>query len=425
MANGSYELVFHGELIEGFDADEVKQRLARLLKLSEERLEQLFSRPMVVLRRGLSQEEAERFRQLFEKAGVRVHARGEAAAAVAGGDDASGSDEAAVPTATGKVRTLPFVFSGSGNEYFKIWIVNIFLSILTLGIYSAWAKVRNKQYFYGNTALDGSSFAYLAKPITILKGRVVALVLFILFSLADAVSPALSALASLLFMIVFPWLVCRALSFNARNSAYRNVRFGFDGRFVQALRAFVLWPLAGVLTLGILLPLAVHRQQCFLIGNHRYGSAGFTFDAPLKDYYRVFIFAAVVFVLAMIVVAALSQFAPGLGVLMLAVYLYLFVYMNVKLTNLRYNNSQLADHGFICRYEMASYARLFLVNTLATVLTLGLFIPWAKVRTARYKAEHIEFTASGDLNGFVAVEEKRVSAIGQEVGDIFDMDIGL
>jgi len=35
-----------------------------------------------------------------------------------------------------------FVFHGTGREYFKIWIVNLVLTIATLGIYAAWAKVR-------------------------------------------------------------------------------------------------------------------------------------------------------------------------------------------------------------------------------------------------------------------------------------------
>ena len=59
---------------------------------------------------------------------------------------------------------LPFSFTGKASEYFGIWIVNIILSVITLGIYSAWAKVRNKRYFYGNTKLNGSSFSYLASP---------------------------------------------------------------------------------------------------------------------------------------------------------------------------------------------------------------------------------------------------------------------
>ena len=59
-------------------------------------------------------------------------------------------------------------FEGSGGEYFKIWIVNLALTIATLGIYSAWAKVRNKRYFYGNTFIAGHSFDYHGRPVRIL-----------------------------------------------------------------------------------------------------------------------------------------------------------------------------------------------------------------------------------------------------------------
>ena len=53
-------------------------------------------------------------------------------------------------------RTAAIQFTGSGSEYFKIWIVNVLLTIVTLGIYSAWAKVRRLRYFYNNTRFAGS-----------------------------------------------------------------------------------------------------------------------------------------------------------------------------------------------------------------------------------------------------------------------------
>ena len=45
-------------------------------------------------------------------------------------------------------RTAPVEFTGNAGEYFKIWIVNIALTVVTLGVYSAWAKVRKLRYFY-------------------------------------------------------------------------------------------------------------------------------------------------------------------------------------------------------------------------------------------------------------------------------------
>ena len=57
----------------------------------------------------------------------------------------------------------PFEFRGDGAEVFKIWIVSLLLTILTLGIYSAWAEVRSNRYFYSNVYFEGESFRYLAK----------------------------------------------------------------------------------------------------------------------------------------------------------------------------------------------------------------------------------------------------------------------
>jgi hypothetical protein len=75
------------------------------------------------------------------------------------------------PIAVENTTTIPFNFTGRTGEYFRIWIVNVMLTIASLGIYSAWAKVRNKRCFYGNTSVDGTAFDYHADPVAILKGR--------------------------------------------------------------------------------------------------------------------------------------------------------------------------------------------------------------------------------------------------------------
>ncbi|EXJ09667.1 Inner membrane protein yjgN [Nitrincola nitratireducens] len=108
---------------------------------------------------------------------------------------------------------LNFQFRGKGGEYFRIWIVNILLTILTLGIYSAWAKVRNHRYFYGNTHLNDHSFEYLASPITILKGRLVAVALLIIYILADQFFPLLSIALYIALIVSMPWLICRSMAF--------------------------------------------------------------------------------------------------------------------------------------------------------------------------------------------------------------------
>lgn len=57
-------------------------------------------------------------------------------------------------------KSVNLKFHGSGFGYFKIQIVNLVLTILTLGIYSGWAIVRSKRYFYSNTEISGARFSY-------------------------------------------------------------------------------------------------------------------------------------------------------------------------------------------------------------------------------------------------------------------------
>src|SRR5215475_16145459 len=78
----------------------------------------------------------------------------------------------------------PLRFTGTGSEYFGIWIVNLLLTILTLGIYSAWAKVRRLQYFYRHTELAGTGFDFHGSPTRILLGRIIAFVMLVAYNMS-------------------------------------------------------------------------------------------------------------------------------------------------------------------------------------------------------------------------------------------------
>ena len=119
-------------------------------------------------------------------------------------------------------------FHGKGGEYFAIWLVNALLTIVTLGIYSAWATVRRRRYFYGNTELDGDRFDYHAQPLQILKGRLLVIGGLIVFYILLAVTPLLGLLALLVLLALLPWIVIRSWRYNAIMSSYRGVRFNLS-----------------------------------------------------------------------------------------------------------------------------------------------------------------------------------------------------
>src|SRR5262249_51519343 len=130
----------------------------------------------------------------------------------------------------------PFTFHGNAHEYFRIWIVNLALSIATLGVFSAWAKVRRERYFYGNTWVAGAPFEYLADPIKILKGRVIAVSLMTAYILFGQFVPLAQSILALVVLIFVPWLLLSALRFRARYSAWNTLTFRFAGRLSDAVR---------------------------------------------------------------------------------------------------------------------------------------------------------------------------------------------
>jgi uncharacterized membrane protein YjgN (DUF898 family) len=153
-----------------------------------------------------------------------------------------------------------FRFTGSGSEYFAIWIVNLLLSILTLGIYSAWAKVRREQYFHRNTLLDDQPFEYTGDPVRILIGRIVALVVIGVGSTLQGMNVALALGVTAAFFLLYPWVVVRSLRFRARNTRYRNVSFAFTGTTWEAIKAY-FWIYVALLPLLVTMALMYPSLQ--------------------------------------------------------------------------------------------------------------------------------------------------------------------
>lgn len=50
-------------------------------------------------------------------------------------------------------------FEGSAGEYFRIWIVNVLLSLMTLGIFMVWGRKRVRKYFFNNIVINGHMLA--------------------------------------------------------------------------------------------------------------------------------------------------------------------------------------------------------------------------------------------------------------------------
>lgn len=333
-------------------------------------------------------------------------------------------------------------FTGSGSEYFRIWIVNILLSIVTLGIYSAWAKVKANKYLYSCTRLNGSSFDYHGNPIAILKGRIVAVAMIVAYNVAFTSSPLLGGIILLLFMAAMPWMIWRSLQFKLHNTSYRGVRFGFDGSAGRAYWCYLVMPILAAITLWIFLgPKLHHSLKKFQHTESRYGNHHFDFDATAGSFYKayyiffiplligIFVLGAVFAMIGTVAQAALGTDPQTMPLVVSGlIYLFMLLVLPVFMTmiqNLIWNHTSIGEHRFKSELKWGRMTYITITNLVAIVCTLGLFIPFAKVRMLRYRLDSTSMLVAGNLDEFVAETEASVSATGEGLTDLLDFDLSL
>lgn len=355
--------------------------------------------------------------------------------------------EGGIAPAAPAPRRYAFEFRGKGSEYFRIWIVNLALTIVTLGIYSAWAKVRTRRYFYGNTFVGGHAFEYHASPLRILIGRLIAVALFLGYEVSAILNPIYASPWLLVAGFGLPWLVNTSLRFNARNSSYRNVRFNFEGRYFEALVAYVLWPIGGFATLGALIPAARRARDYFYTNNHTYGGRPFRTDFTAGQIYLVFGIALLVALILFGLCGAAGWYVYhhywslafaklGMGVVIaieVAVWFVVwFIFVSIApaihtmIVNLSLNHTTLDERHRLCS-EMSpvKVAWITVTNAILTLVTLGLFYPWAKVRLTRYEIDQLSAELQGDIDAYASEALATQSAVGEEIGSFFSFDFGL
>ena len=390
-------------------------------------------------------------------------------------------------------------FDGSGFEYFKIWIVNMLLTIVTLGLYHPWAKVRKQRYFYGNTKLEGRNFDYHATGKQLFIGYLISMGLLIVYIVIQQISPILSAILLVVFLLALPWIIWRSIKFNMSVTSFSNVRFGFDGRLGGAYFVYMLMPIITFISLylpivivaattwflggslgvvaGVVTGLAViisvifvffmygllkQKSNSYFINASRYGQGQFSTQLKAGVFAKI---AAKTLGLSLLVlilysiflaiiahVSGVSTVLLGLvgslqdpeainevllqsGVLMLVALLYLgFIFISVIIYSYLYTrqreyvlaNSKLdKEISFQSTLSARKLAFISVTNFIAIIFTLGLAIPWASVRMTRYLLEHTRVDTSHGFEQYVTRQQEKQSSLGDQIGDAFDVDVGI
>jgi uncharacterized membrane protein YjgN (DUF898 family) len=378
-------------------------------------------------------------------------------------------------------QRYPIEFTASGSEYFRIWIVNLLLIVVTLGIYLPWAKVRKLKYFYSNTWVGGDALDFHGDPKKMLRGTLIAAAFLIVYSVGSNFSGWAAVVAALAFVALWPALFRASMRFRLANTSWRGLRFHFAGDMRGAYGAMLpplalaLLPVAlagalvdpvadgkpgalpvlvgGLIGLGMTvffcgLPYFLWRLKRYQHDNYAVGGLQTKLKADVGVLYGIFIKLmgiSMLAVLSFVIVGALGAFVfaggkkgSGLGaaiVVGIAIIsiLGIFVlnvlpksYLQVRLQNLLWSTTGNEQMRFDSQLRLARYLPLQFKNYLLIFLTLGLYWPFAVVSTRRAQVEAMAIEARIDLDDLAQTAgSEHPGATGDMAADLFGLDIGL
>jgi uncharacterized membrane protein YjgN (DUF898 family) len=324
-----------------------------------------------------------------------------------------------LPATLGQVTR--FSFDGHAAEYFGIWIVNIMLTVITLGFYSPWAKVRRLRYFYGHTSLADERFDFTGIPTRILVGRLIAFALYGVVLVAGFIHESLAVIAPILLLLAVPWLLRSTYRFNARNSKYRNSRFFFWGQTQESYKVYVLWGVLSILSLGLLFPYFFWKHKQYQFNRLSLGQLNLSLNATAKDYYQAIFYPYALVALTLIISLAI----PLMAVLTVFAAMFAFPLMQGIIFKTTWSNVTVGESPLQCEASEWRYAWILIVNWMAKAISFGLLTPWAAIRLHRYQVESMSIFWQNDPNEMLTLAQQDPSAFGEELSDIMDLDVSL
>ncbi|MCL6352401.1 YjgN family protein [Pectobacterium polaris] len=377
-------------------------------------------------------------------------------------------------------------FHGKAGEYFAIWLVNALLTIVTLGIYSAWATVRRRRYFYGNTEINGDRFDYHADPIQILKGRLLVIAGLILFYVVLAMSPALGTILALAFAALIPIIVIRNWRYDAIMSSYRGIRFNYHCQTGRAYWVLLFCPILLLLAFYAVLAVAMFigmqsdspiiitlivlalvvpgfaavngimkmMQLDLYVNNLFFGKTAFKAELTKAAFIKFALISLLIFVPFLIAALsfmgsffftlyqiimmgadsetiAMMMLSNVFNMVMMFVVALLGVlvsssYLVVAQRNYLFNQTSL-NGGVKLHSSMQtlSYMGLLITNSLITIFSLGWAAPVAEIRHARYIANATAVEGDLELLHVQAHQDTANSALAEEAVQALDLGVGL
>ena len=305
-------------------------------------------------------------------------------------------------------------FHGSGGPLFGIQIVNMLLTIITLGVYYFWGKVRVRNYLLSESEFEGDRFAYHGTGKELLIGFLKAVLLFgVPLVLLNIVVPLLArgpvfqivtGLASyLLVLIVIPFAMVGARRYRLSRTSWRGIRFSFRGEAMAFIKLFLAGSLLTSLTLGLYYPFFEAQRYGFMASHSYLGNQKFDFDGQGRALFGRFLLTLL-----------LTPFTLGLC----------WLWFLARKQRYFWEHTSFGDARFHSEVTGGRLFMLYLGNGLLLLLTLGFGWPWAIVRNVRFTFKYLSL--EGPLEAAsIQQEAQAASATGEGLAGLLDAGFDL
>jgi uncharacterized membrane protein YjgN (DUF898 family) len=379
----------------------------------------------------------------------------------------------------GVIQAHSLKFTGDGGVYFGVWLVNLLLMVVTLGLFTPFARRRTAKYFYSHTVVAGTPMEFTAGLRRMVLGFLLFFALYFAYQLAANTGQDRAVVFFLVGGLALGPLLWRsAMRFRLSATRWRGIRGVFTAGTGEVYRAS--WPLlviaaawavfpmilvpgvsvalraaAGVAALSATLLCVVRLEYNYaslLFSRTEFGQQVGRWKPAYRDFVRIWLAAAGFFLLILLAIAL--AFAAVIGgsiwalasgvrpptkealilvalvgiagfVLMLLASGPARAYREARMFNLVWSNTGLGNVArFKCELSVWRYVRLRLKNMLLSMLTFGFYRPFAITSEYRMKTESVTLHVKGGLDQLVGrLVTQQQGAVGDAIADALGLDL--
>ena len=312
-----------------------------------------------------------------------------------------------------EVRNL--VFHGDGGKLFGIYIVNLLLSIVTLGLYYPWARAAVLKYVYQETELEGSRFTFHGTGKEMFIGFIKAvLIIAALYAIpilaALTANPFIMIMGFLAFLVgsllLIPIAIHGSLRYRLSRTSWRGIHWGYRGSRGKLISKMIVGGLLTIITFGIYGFWFAVDMRKYIMENVRFGSIQFGFKGRGEDLFVVYLKGYLLTIVTL-----------GIYSFWFAKDIYQFHVDNTRIYQ---------DDRTLRMYSTATgggFFSLIIVNALILIFTLGLGFAWVVFRSLRFHMEHASIEGHFDPDAIEQTEEDYRDATSDDMANILDVDI--